>query len=76
MWFCCRQSSEDSETSPAAALARLANCVVAYCWLELKAEHWAALLMRAKEGVAAAAVVMEDQVAHQQIPVHATLWVR
>lgn len=62
MWFCCRQASEESKISAASALAKLATCVVAYCWRELKPEHWADLLVRAKEGVAAVAVIMEEQV--------------
>ncbi len=43
-------------------MAELAGCVAAYCWEDLPPADWAALLRRAREGVAAAAVALEDQV--------------
>jgi hypothetical protein len=45
-----------------ALVAELAGCVAAYCWEDLPPADWAALLRRAREGVAAAAVALEDQV--------------
>jgi len=55
-------AAEGREAEAAKALASLSGCVISYCWRHLKAGHWADLLARTKEGVAAAAVIMEEQV--------------
>ena len=43
-------------------LAQLALCTVSYCWQGLPAATWSALLRRTIEGVASAAVTMEELV--------------
>ena len=56
---CCSSGAAAAEAE--ALLAQLAGCAVAYCWQELGADQWGGLLRRAREGVASAAVTLEDQ---------------